>query len=107
MSERQESAVDRTRDELELQAWLARAEFRHPSLRDAAVRGEVDALARTREELRLQLHLGRMEARDEWVRLEDRWQRLKVAAGRAADETGESFHDLLDTIREGYRSLRG
>lgn len=106
MSEQDGSAVERARDELELQAWLARAEFRHPSLRDPQVKGEVDALARTREELRLQLHLGQMEARDEWARLEDRWRRLKVAAGRAADDTGESFHDLLDTLREGYRSLR-
>jgi hypothetical protein len=107
MSEEKGSALGRAVDELELQAWLARAEFRNPSLRDPAVRGEVDALVRMREELRVQAALGKMEARDEWARLEAGWVRVKSAAERTADEAGESFHDLLDTLRRGYQRLRG
>ena len=50
-------------DELRLQAWLAAAELRHPSLREGPVRQEVDLLARLRDELRLHLHLASAEAR--------------------------------------------
>lgn len=95
--------LGRTVDELELQAWLARAEFRDPSLHDPAVRAEVDALARTRDELRVQLALGKLEARERFEQLESRWVALKGAADRAAHDAGESLHDALRDIRDGYR----
>jgi hypothetical protein len=98
-------AFQRTVDELELQAWLARAEFRNPSLREPAVREELDALARLREELRVQFALGGMEARDRWQALEARWTAVKAAADRAGQEVGESVHDVLRQIRDGYREL--
>lgn len=101
------SAVDRAVDELQLQAWLARAEFRNPSLHDEGTRREVDALARTRDELRLQLALGKLEARDEWTHLESAWGRVKHKATLAADDAEETLHDVLASIRDGYRRLRG
>ncbi len=94
-------------DELRLQAWLGGAEFRNPSLAEPAVREQVDVLVRVRDELRLQLHLGKLEAKDEFHRLEDRWQHVKLAAAETAAGAGQSLRDLLQEIREGYRGLRG
>jgi hypothetical protein len=93
-------------DELELQAWLAGAELRNPSLRHEQTRGEVDALVRVRDELRVQLHLGRLSASDEFAKLEDRWRSLKAVAARTADDAEEKLHDLLTQIRDGYRKLK-
>jgi hypothetical protein len=93
-------------DELKLQAWLARAEFRHPSLKHEATRKEVSALANMRDELRVQLSLGKLEARDEFEHLEDQWRKVKRAADQAADDAGEGLHDVLKQIRDGYASLR-
>ncbi|MCB9689212.1 MAG: hypothetical protein H6738_11510 [Alphaproteobacteria bacterium] len=100
------SAFERAVDELQLQAWLARAEFRHPSLHEEQTREEVGALARTRDELRLQVALGKLEARDEWETLEKAWGRVKHKAGLAADDAEETMHDLLAHIRDGYQRLR-
>jgi hypothetical protein len=92
-------------DELQLQAWLAGAELRHPSLHEAEGRAEMDALVRLRDELRVQLHLGKLEARDEFAELELRWRRLKLLAARTADDAEEGFHDVLRQIRDGYRRI--
>jgi hypothetical protein len=107
MTDKREStdAFGQMADELRLQAWLARAEFKNPSLNDPDTRSEVDAMAALRDELRLQLHLGRMEVRDEWQRMEDRWRRLKHAANLAADDAGDTIKELLDGLRDGYRKL--
>lgn len=103
--DRDESAFAKIADELELQAWLAAAEFRHPSMSDPEVRGQVSALARTRDELRLQLHLGKLEAQDEWKHLEGRWRDVKAVAGDTAHEVGQGLQELLTDIRDGYRKL--
>jgi predicted component of type VI protein secretion system len=92
-------------DELGLQAWLAGAELRNPSLQHPETREEVDALALARDELRLQLHLGRLEARAEFEQLEGRWRQLKQLAARTADDAEEKVHDVLRQIRDGYRKL--
>lgn len=96
------SSIDQLRDELELQLWLGKAELRNPSLRD-----EVSALAAMRDELRLQAHLGRMEAREEFDRLEDRWQEFKNRVNAATEPVGDDVRQLLSDIRAGYRTLRG
>ena len=97
--------LERLGDELKLQAWLARAEFRNPSLTEPGTREEVDALAHLRDELRLQLHLGRLEAREEFGRLEQRWQRFKEVAQATMEDAEESLHDVLRDIRDGYHHL--
>ena len=106
MSEPEGNPLERMVDELELQAWLARAEFRNPSLQRSEVVGEVSALAQVRDELRLQLALGKLEARDEWEVAERKWADVKRLAAATADDAGETMHDLLGRIREGYRELR-
>jgi hypothetical protein len=92
-------------DELGLQAWLAGAEIRNPSLKQEGVRQELDALARLRDELRVQLHLGRLEGAEEFERLEGQWWKIKSAATRAVDDLGEGLRETLADIREGYRRL--
>lgn len=100
------NAFGQMADELRLQAWLARAEFKNPSLHDASTKAEIDALASMRDQLRLQLHLGRMEMREEWHRLEDRWRALMHRAGDTVDDAAGSITDLIAGIREGYQALQ-
>ena len=107
MSEKSDGPVERAADELKLQAWLAAAEFRNPSMSDPAVRQEVGALASLRDELAVQVHLGKLEAQDEWAKLEERWQKVKQVASATTSEVQETMHDLLAQIRDGYQKLRG
>lgn len=100
------SAAQQLVDDLKLQAWLARAEAKNPSLHQ-----HVKPLAQARDEMRLQLKLGRMEARDDWHELEDRWQtvrpKLEHALEHALDEVDHGLETALKEIRAGYRKLRG
>lgn len=100
------SILRRLTDELKLQAWLANAELKHPSLKHESARKEVDMLAQARDELRVQIHLGRLEAAEEWDRLEARWGVVKQLSV-AADDLGEVLSDVIADIREGYNTLRG
>ena len=99
-------AAERVVDELKLQAWLARAEFRNASMSEPGVREEVSSLLSLRDELALQVHLGQAEARDEWAHLEGRWAKVKHTAESATSDIQESMHDLLRTIRDGYQKIR-
>lgn len=90
-------AREQLHDDLRLQAWLARAELRNPSLHH-----EVDALAQLRDQLMLQVKLGRMEAREEWEKAEGRWLRLRARLEDTATETTEEIKGLLSDIRAAY-----
>lgn len=95
-------ARDQLRDDLQLQAWLARAERRNPSLHQ-----RVAPLAQARDQLRLQLHLGKMEATDAWHVAEERWAHLRQGLDRALDaERPPDLHAALEEIRAAYRRLR-
>lgn len=100
------SAAGRAMDELKLQAWLARAEFRNASMSEPGVRDEVSSLLSLRDELALQVHLGQAEAKDEWNQLEGRWAKVKHTADTVSTDMQESIHELLRTIRDGYQKLR-
>ncbi len=89
------------RDELEVQAWLARAELRNPSLHD-----EVSALAQLRDGFRVQLHLGKLEAREEFQAAEARWIELKSRVAMAGEPVVEDLNALIRDIRAGYAKLR-
>lgn len=97
-------ARDQLRDDLKLQAWLALAEARNPSLHE-----RVAPLAQARDDLRLQLHLGKMEATDAWHHAEERWQHLRQRLDHAIDgaEKPSDVHDVLDEIRSAYHRFRG
>jgi len=102
-----EGAIDQMTDELRLQAWLAAADFKNPSLSEPETREEIDALAAIRDHFRLQMHLGRMEARDEWHKAEGYWRDLKHKASDGAGEVGAGVRELLRRIRAGYDKLEG
>lgn len=91
-------------DHLRLQAWLAAAEIKNPSLHK-----EVSTLAQWRDELRVQAWLGRAEAAEEWQRLEARWQALKPRLEHrlesALDANADDVKELLADIRQGYQRL--
>ena len=73
----------------------------------------VDELKAQRDELRVKLHLAKAEARDEFEKLEKRWEhargRLAVIgkeAGEASKDVGEAARLVLDEIRAGYQRIR-
>lgn len=100
------SVLRQLSDDLRLQAWLAAAELRNPSANTESGRAEIEVLARARDEIRLQMHLGKLEAKEEFERLEGRWQTLMSLAERAVDDAGERLHDVMKDIREAYQKLR-
>jgi len=74
---------------------------------------ELDELKATRDDLRVRLHLGRAEVREQWDKLEKRWEhaqaRLKVLREEArdsAEDVGEAARLLVHEIREGLDHLR-
>jgi SMC interacting uncharacterized protein involved in chromosome segregation len=73
----------------------------------------VDELKEQRDELRVRLHLARADARDEFERLEKRWEhargRLAVIgkeAGEASKDVGDAARLVLDEIKTGYQRIR-
>jgi len=87
-------------DDLKLQAWLAGAEWRNPSLRD-----DVSALAQLRDDLRVQVELGKMQAKDHWSDLEGTWGKLKNELDRSREDVGDDVKILLADLKKGYRRL--
>ena len=72
----------------------------------------VDELKAQRDELRVKLHLAKAEARDEFEKLEKRWEhargRLAVIgkeAGEASKDVGEAARLVLDEIIAGYQRI--
>lgn len=111
MSEKKEAYVaNEIADELQLQAWLARKELSHPSLKHDDIHEQATVLARMRDELRLQAHLGKLDAQDELERIEERWKTLmrqdvEPAVAAVASSLEEVTRSLLDEIRKGYHAL--
>ena len=68
----------------------------------------VEELGRLRDEVRLKLHLASMEARDEWEKLEERWEqfRRKADLDETVDGSGESAEGLVDELRKGSERIR-
>ena len=98
--------MSQVRDELRLQTWLAKAEWRNPSFHHAHIHEEVSSLAQLRDELRLQLKLGSMEAHDRWTEMERGWMRLKDLTATAAATSSEEIGGVLEMLRTGYAELR-
>jgi SMC interacting uncharacterized protein involved in chromosome segregation len=73
----------------------------------------VQGLSQKRDELMLQAHLFKAEARDEWHKLEKRWQRFTSEIDRLADATDDTDDNVNAFVRalaieveEGYHGLR-
>ena len=73
----------------------------------------LDSLKQLRDEVKVKMHLGKAEARDEWERLEEKWQDFKSRTKVIAGEAGESAKDLGsalelvgEELKEGYKRIR-
>ena len=78
-----------------------------------AVDEELETLRRVRDELRVQVHLGKAEAREQWEKLEQRFEeaearvkRLAREADEPAQELGRAVRLLMQELRDGYRRVR-
>ena len=74
--------------------------------------GLVERLKQERDELAVRLHLGKAELRDEWDRLEPKFEEMKARAASLGDESDEVVEDIkaafalaADEIRKGYRRI--
>jgi len=72
-----------------------------------------DNLKRQRDELQVKLHLGKADARDEWAKLETRWEDVKTkmeAVRKEASHTTESVSTglglVLDELKKSYDNIR-
>jgi len=70
-------------------------------------------LKQLRDELKLQIHLGKAEAKDEWDKLEEKWQDLKDRSRDIGEATDESAQDVgtamelvVDELKKGYERIR-
>jgi predicted nuclease with TOPRIM domain len=70
-------------------------------------------LKRQRDELQVKLHLGKADARDEWAKLETRWEDVRTkmeAVRKEAGHTTESVSTglglVLDELKKGYDNIR-
>jgi uncharacterized coiled-coil DUF342 family protein len=73
----------------------------------------VDALTRQRDELNVKMHLAKAEVRDEWDKLETKWEEVqgKIATVREeAEKTTETVTTatglLADEIKKGYERIK-
>lgn len=73
----------------------------------------IEDLTQQRDEINLQLHLGKAEVRDEWDKLETKWEDVKgkmAAVNEVASQTAESVTAaaglLADEIKEGYDRIK-
>jgi len=72
-----------------------------------------DDLKRQRDELQVKLHLAKADARDEWAKLETRWEEVKgkmKTVRQEASHTTESVASglslVLDELKKGYDNIR-
>ncbi len=70
-------------------------------------------LTQQRDEINLQLHLAKAEVRDEWDKLEPKWEEVKgkmATVSEVASQTAESVTTtaglLADEIKAGYERIK-
>ncbi len=70
-------------------------------------------LTQQRDEINLQLHLAKAEVRDEWDKLEPKWEEVKgkiATVSEVASQTAESVTAtaglLADEIKAGYERIK-
>lgn len=73
----------------------------------------VESLKTERDELNVRMHLASSELRDEWLHLEERWDKIQFklekaasAASDSAEDVGAAIHILGDELKAGYRKIR-
>jgi len=70
-------------------------------------------LERQREELRVKISLAKLEAREEWEKLDKKWESIKENAPRLREEfdatagnVGATLRKAAHELRDGYVRLR-
>lgn len=73
----------------------------------------LEHLKQQRDELHVQLHLAKADAKDEWARLESRWDEIKPKLEAAREEVGKTTESVgaalglaIDELKKGYERLR-
>ena len=73
----------------------------------------VSSLKQQRDELKLQIHLGSTEAKEEWTKLEEKFQRftsdyepVKHAVDETAEDVWESLKLVAGEIKTGFNRIR-
>jgi hypothetical protein len=74
---------------------------------------DLNQLSAARDELRVQMQLAKAELKDEWSKLEDKYQRATSELRRVGDSTKEPAREisqaarmLLDEIKHGYTRVK-
>lgn len=70
-------------------------------------------LKQQRDELRLQMHLAKAEAKQEWDKLEDKWEDIRPTLERVKDHSTEATKEAWgalelagEAIKKGYQRIR-
>ena len=73
----------------------------------------IDDLKKQRDEIRVRLHLAKAEAKEEWERLETKWEHVRGKmgvvgreAGKTAQEVGTALNLAVEELRRGYERVR-
>ena len=73
----------------------------------------VDGLKQQRDEINLQLHLAKSEVREEWDKLEPKWEDVKgkmdtvsEVAGQTAESVTAAAGLIADEIKQGYDRIK-
>lgn len=84
-----------------------------PVAEPMAAKTAYQILMRLRDEIRVQLHLGKSEIRDEWDRLEPKWNELKGTMEKVEEASFEAGKDvttaarlLIEELGEAYGKIR-
>ena len=73
----------------------------------------IEGLKQQRDELRVQLNLAQAEARDEWDKLERKWQDMKSKADAISQEASHTSEEVVEAtklmaeeVKNGYDRIR-
>jgi len=73
----------------------------------------LQSIKQLRDELKLQLHLAEAETRDEWEKVESKFEQFRSKADAVRHEMGDASGDVLaalkitaEEIRNGYDRIR-
>jgi hypothetical protein len=77
----------------------------------------IESLKQQRDELRVQMHLAGAEAKEEWERLEKKWNRfvaeksaeskpVRDAVEESAKDVGTALEQVAEELKKGYQRIR-
>ena len=67
----------------------------------------VEGLEQMRDQIKLKVHLASMETRDEWEKVDARYQELKQSLKPVKDAASESSSDVVDALKLTAEEVKG